>query len=72
VAPRLDVVRTTQSDGGTATTTRNTETNFGISGGVDFGFLNGLTLRAMYDRVSMGGGVNPSVISFGLGFKVGT
>jgi hypothetical protein len=72
VAPRLDVSRITQSDGGTATSVSITDTNFGISAGVDLGFLIGLTIRAMYDRVSVGDGVNPSVISFGLGFKVGT
>ena len=72
VAPRLDVTRTTQSGGGTAATVGNTTAKFGISGGVDLGFLNGLTIRAMYDRVQMGSGVNPSVLSFGLGFKVGT
>lgn len=72
VAPRLDVTRATLSGGGTASTVSNTDTHFGISGGVDLGFLNGLTIRAMYDRVNMGGGVHPSVISFGLGFKVGT
>jgi hypothetical protein len=72
VAPRLDVVRVTQSDGGTASTTTHTDTHFGISGGVDLGFLNGLTIRAMYDRVSRGSGGNVSTLSVGLGFKVGT
>ena len=67
LAPRLDVVRGEVSAGGS-----DTETNFGISGGVDFGFLSGLTIRAMYDRVSAGGGASPSVLSLGLGFKVGT
>lgn len=71
LAPRLDVTRATLSNG-TGSSTSNTDTNFGISGGVDFGFLNGLTVRTMYDRVSMGNGVNQSVISLGLGFKVGT
>ena len=72
VSPRLDITRVTQSDGGTATLVTNTDAHFGISGGVDLGFLNGLSIRAMYDRVNLGSGVNPSVISFGLGFKVGT
>jgi outer membrane protein with beta-barrel domain len=70
VAPRLDVLRTTIEADTPAET--NTTTDFGISGGVDLGFLNGLTIRAMYDRVSRGGGVNVSTISVGLGFKVGT
>ena len=72
VAPRVDVVRVTQSDGGTAAQVTNTESDFGISGGVDLGFLNGLTIRAMYDRVFRGEGVNPSVLSIGLGFRVGS
>ena len=72
VAPRVDVLRVTQSDGGTASQVTNTESDFGISGGVDLGFLNGLTIRAMYDRVFRGEGVNPSVLSIGLGFRVGS
>jgi hypothetical protein len=47
------------------------ETHFGISGGVDLGLRSGLTLRAMYDRLSAGAGESPSVLSLGLGFKVG-
>jgi hypothetical protein len=65
LAPRLDLVRT--NAGGTGSTV----TDFGISGGVDFGFLSGFTVRAMYDRVSRDG-ATPSVLSLGLGFKVGT
>ena len=61
VAPRLDVVH-----GG------STDTNLGISGGVDLGFLSGLSIRAMYDRVMAGDGVHPSTLSLGLGFRVGT
>jgi len=67
LAPRVDVVRTNPAVGSS-----DTDTNFGISGGVDLGFLSGLTIRAMYDRVSAGGGLKPSVLSLGLGFKVGT
>lgn len=70
VAPRLDVVRTTIEADTPAET--STTTDFGISGGVDLGFLNGLTIRAMYDRVSRGSGINVSTLSVGLGFKVGT
>jgi hypothetical protein len=71
LAPRLDLVRTTQSDGGTAAQTSHTDKNFGISGGVDLGFLSGLSVRVMYDRVMADGGVHPSVLSLGLGFRVG-
>ena len=70
LAPRLDVVRTTiESDTPPET---HTDTNFGISGGVDLGFLSGLSVRVMYDRVMVGNGVHPSVLSIGVGFRVGT
>jgi outer membrane protein with beta-barrel domain len=72
LAPRLDVVRTTMSDGGTATDISHTDKHFGISGGVDLGFLSGLSVRVMYDRVMAGAGVHPSVLSLGLGLRVGT
>lgn len=70
VAPRLDVVRTTTESDTPAET--QTGSDFAISGGIDLGFLNGLTIRAMYDRVFRGEGNSPSVLSFGLGFKVGS
>ncbi|HEX7024105.1 MAG TPA: hypothetical protein VF187_04725 [Gemmatimonadales bacterium] len=70
VAPRLDVLRTRVESDTPAET--STVTDFGISAGVDFGFLNGLTVRTMYDRVMRGQGVNPGVISLGLGFRVGS
>ena len=72
VAPRLDLSRVTTSDGGTASTITTTIKDFGVSAGVDLGFLNGLTIRAMYDRVMRGEGVNPGILSVGLGFKVGS
>lgn len=69
VAPRLDVQRTTiESDTPPET---DTAAHFGISGGVDLGFLNGLTIRAMYDRIQAGSDGHPSIISVGLGFRVG-
>jgi hypothetical protein len=71
LAPRLDITRTAFNPGDTPTET-NTDTHFGISGGVDFGFLSGLAVRVMYDRVSAGNHITPSVLSVGLGFKVGT
>jgi len=70
VAPRLDVLRTRiYSD---VLPVTHTDSRFGLSGGVDLGFLNGLTIRAMYDRVSRGSGSNVSTLSIGLGFKVGS
>jgi hypothetical protein len=58
IAPRLDIVRL--SGGGLS----NTETNFGIGGGLELNLLSGFGLQAAYDRVFTDGG-DPSV--FGLG-----
>jgi hypothetical protein len=58
IAPRLDIVRL--SGGGLS----DTETNFGLGGGLELNLLNGFGLHAAYDRVFMDGG-DPSV--FGLG-----
>ena len=70
VAPRLDLMRSSvKSD---TETESGTETDFGISGGIDLGFLNGLSIRAMYDRVFLGNGVHASTLSLGLGLRVGT
>jgi hypothetical protein len=58
IAPRLDIVRF--SGGGLS----DTETNFGIGGGLELNLLSGLGLHAAYDRVFTDGG-DPSV--FGVG-----
>jgi hypothetical protein len=58
IAPRLDIIRL--SGGGLS----NTETNFGLGGGVELNLLNGFGVHAAYDRVFTDGG-DPSV--FGLG-----
>jgi hypothetical protein len=58
IAPRLDIVRS--SGGGLS----NTETNFGLGGGLELNLLTGLGLHAAYDRVFTDGG-DPSV--FGIG-----
>ena len=68
VAPRVDISRTKTTSGTVSTT--DTDTNFGISGGIDLGFLNGLLVRTMYDRVKRGG-ETLSVFSLGIGFQVG-
>lgn len=70
VAPRVEVTRTSTSDAFLGQS-HSTNTRFGISGGVDLGFLSGLSIRAMYDRLFAGQGVRPSVLSLGLGFRVG-
>lgn len=58
IAPRVDIIKV--SNGGLS----NTETNFGLGGGVELNLLNGFGLHAAYDRVFADGG-DPSV--FGLG-----
>ena len=72
LAPRIDLRRISESGGAVSGTESDTRAKFGISGGVDLGFLSGLSVRAMYDRVFAGDGIHPSVLSVGLGFRVGT
>jgi hypothetical protein len=64
LAPRLDITRLS---GGT---TDQTESNFGISGGVEFGLLGGLGFGVSYDRVFAGNGFDPSVWSAGLNYTI--
>ncbi len=63
IAPRLDVVRV--SAGGTGTT----DANFGLSGGLSFGFLNGLGIDLTYDRV-FAAGASPAILGLGLSFTL--
>jgi hypothetical protein len=66
LAPRLQHNRLEDNlGGGEAVTT----TDPAISGGVDLGFINGLTVRAMYDRV-LADGDDRSVWSLGLGYSL--
>jgi hypothetical protein len=58
IAPRLDIIRL--SGGGLS----DTETNFGLGGGLELNLLSGFGLHAAYDRVFTDGG-DPSV--FGIG-----
>lgn len=58
LAPRVDVIRV--SGGGLS----DTETNFGLSGGVELNLLNGLGVHAAYDRVFADGG-DPGIFGFG-------
>jgi hypothetical protein len=67
VAPRLDFTHTSNP---TAAGSSNTS-KFGISGGVDIGFLGGFMIRTMYDRVHLAQGINPAVVSVGLGLRLG-
>jgi opacity protein-like surface antigen len=61
VAPR---VQRTESGG-------NGFTEYGVSGGIEFGFLNGMTLRTAYDRTWLdrnGFSAQPGIWSVGLGW----
>jgi hypothetical protein len=60
LAPRVDIAYV-KPDGGTS----NTETNFGLSGGLEFNLLNGFGIQAAYDRVFLSDGSDPG--TFGLG-----
>ena len=59
LAPRVDIVRTTA--GGAS----NTDTNFGLSGGLELNLLNGFGIQAAYDRVFAKDAADPG--TFGIG-----
>ena len=59
IAPRLDMVR---SSG-------HTDSNFGISAGIDLAMLNGLSIRSAYDLLGLEGR-KPGIFSIGLGFAL--
>ena len=59
LAPRVDIVR--RSSEGVS----NTDTNFGLSGGLEFNLLNGFGIQAAYDRVFTKDGADPG--TFGVG-----
>lgn len=61
IAPRVDIVKS--SGGGLS----NTETNFGLGGGLELNLLNGFGLHAAYDRVFVDGG-DPSTYGLGAHF----
>jgi len=64
LAPRLDIVRTDIEGGAGLPDTYNTDTHFGLSGGIELNLLNGFGLHAAYDRTFVNG-TDPSV--FGIG-----
>ncbi|HET6578096.1 MAG TPA: hypothetical protein VFG66_07225 [Gemmatimonadales bacterium] len=59
LAPRVDIAYQTTDAGS------NTDTNFGLSGGLELNFLNGFGLHAAYDRVFAKDVADPS--TFGIG-----
>jgi len=58
IAPRVDIVKVSGSG------LSETESNFGLGGGVELNLLNGFGLQAAYDRVFLDGS-DPSVFGFG-------
>lgn len=63
IAPRLDIARVSGA------VPSNTETNFGISGGIDLSLLGGLSFGVAYDRTWVDS-VNPSVFSAGASYTI--
>ena len=66
LAPRLDVVNYNYSGSGGD----ETESNFGISGGIEFGLIGGLGFGVAYDRVFASDDFKPSVWSVGLNYTI--
>lgn len=64
IAPRVDIMHT--SFGGGATS--SSETNFGLSAGVEFNLLNGVGLHAAYDRIFVTGD-DPNIFAAGLHYQ---
>ncbi len=58
IAPRVDIVQVSGSG------VSETESNFGLGGGVELNLINGFGLQAAYDRVFLDGS-DPSVFGFG-------
>ena len=75
VAPRLDVryVRTPALVGGVGQPipeSSTTDAEFGLSGGVSFGFLNGISIDAALDRMLGSPGAKPTTFSMGLSVAI--
>lgn len=58
IAPRIDFTRTSTATGW------DSDSNFGVSTGVEFNFLSGLGLHASYDRVFVNGS-DPGIFAVG-------
>lgn len=75
LAPRVDMTRVTGLDPlfdpvGGAPGAARTDTNFGLSGGLTFGFLNGMAVDLAFDRVFVGGdGGQPTTLGVGLSWN---
>jgi hypothetical protein len=58
IAPRIDLTRTSTANGW------DSNSNFGVSTGVEFNFLSGLGFQASYDRVFVSGS-DPGIFAVG-------
>lgn len=74
IAPRLDYTRLTTPDpladplpGGSVPTVTESDSNFGLSAGISFGFLNGLAIDVAVDRVF--GPLKQKPTTFGVGLS---
>lgn len=63
LAPRIDYLTTSFGN------SEHSATEFGVSGGIELGFLSGITVRAAYDRLFVDG--DPGILSVGLGVSLG-
>ena len=63
LAPRVEYQGTTFENSDVSST------EFGLSGGIELRFLNGMTVRSAYDRLFVDG--DPGVLSLGVGFSLG-
>ena len=66
LAPRVQWTRLS-GDGGDGGGTESADA--AISAGIDLGFINGIAVRGMYDRV-LNDGIDASVWSVGLGYSL--
>jgi hypothetical protein len=64
ISPRVDIAHTSVP----GSVGSNTDTNFGISGGVEFNLLSGIGVHAAYDRVFVSGS-DPSIFAAGLHYQ---
>jgi hypothetical protein len=63
LAPRIEYQSTTFENSDLS------HTGFGLSGGIELGFLNGMSVRSSYDRLFVDG--DPGVLSVGVGMSLG-
>ena len=67
IAPRLDYTRS-DAPSGSLILVDGSETDFGLSGGLSFGFLNGLSVDLAVDRVFTDAAKKPTTFGVGVSF----